>query len=129
MKRLGRRLWNSRIMWWLRNVLPWCEDPAAVTEGPAVPLEELFWNMDAGPSTWRNPDCLHRGKAAACPHHGLGTAVGRVNLYRGMPGMHTRAPEPVVRISLTLFEGHGPEALQAHLFCEGATAASAVSAA
>ncbi|MEU8623119.1 hypothetical protein [Streptomyces sp. NPDC048623] len=63
MGRLHRRLW-SRFVVWLRDVLPWCEDPLAVTERPTVPLEEIMWRMGAGPSNWRNPDCRHRGTLA-----------------------------------------------------------------
>lgn len=59
-----QRLWDSRIVWWLRTTLPWCEDPLVVPEKPAVPLEEVFWKAGAGPSTWRNPDCRHRGTLA-----------------------------------------------------------------
>lgn len=89
MQRLGRRLWNSRIMWWLRDVLPWCEDPLAVTERPAVPLEELFWRMDAGPSTWRNPDCRHRGTLA---------------VYRPLPmPVAVRAPLHAIQLAHCVF--------------------------
>lgn len=61
---LKRRLRHNRIVWWLREILPWCESPTAVTMPAARPLEEVFWHLDSGPSTWRNPDCRHRGTLA-----------------------------------------------------------------
>ncbi|MEV8547000.1 hypothetical protein [Streptomyces sp. NPDC051572] len=86
---LRRRLRNSRIVWWLRATLPWCEDPSAVTDKPVRPLEEVFWNVGAGPSTWRNPDCRHRGTLA---------------VYRPLPmPVAVRAPLHAVQLARCVF--------------------------
>ncbi|TLQ38972.1 hypothetical protein [Streptomyces marianii] len=89
MNRLRRRLWNSRIVWWLRASLPWYEDPLAVTERPALPLDEVFRRMGAGPSTWRNPDCRHRGTLA---------------VYRPLPlPVAVRAPLHAIQLAHCVF--------------------------
>ncbi|QKZ24288.1 hypothetical protein [Streptomyces chartreusis] len=58
-----RRLGTSRLTGWLRERMP-RRDSGAVSERPVRPLEEAFWNLESGPSTWRNPDCRHRGTLA-----------------------------------------------------------------
>ncbi|MDJ0466137.1 hypothetical protein [Streptomyces sp. H27-C3] len=89
MKRIRHRLWNSRIIWWWRDVLPWCESPLAVTEPPKMPLDELFCRMGAGPSTWRNPDCRHRGTLA---------------VYRPLPmPVAVRAPLHAIQLAHCVF--------------------------
>ncbi|MFG2526096.1 hypothetical protein [Streptomyces sp. NPDC048527] len=58
--RAWQKLRNNRFGEWLREILPWREDPLAPAPLRAVPLDEALWNVSA-PSNWRNPHCRHRG--------------------------------------------------------------------
>lgn len=50
------RVRTRRVLWWLRASMPWHEDPTSIRVPAARPLEDVLWNLESGPSNWRNPD-------------------------------------------------------------------------